>query len=114
METQRKQSRVECDVIFNKYESQAMTICRATNISLGGMRVQRLLEPCRLEGARLRLEIELPGDDEPISIGARRVYDDGENDFFGVRFTDISHADFLKLRSWVHDRTIRDELPSFG
>lgn len=108
----RKQTRVDCDIMLNKNEEGLMNICRATNISLGGMRIQRLLEPFEIDSGRIQLEIELPEEeDEPLVIGARKVYE--EPDHIGVCFTDISHRHFMKLRSWLTGRTLANELPMF-
>lgn len=111
MRNLRRQDRVDCDIILNKYEKGAMNIVRATNISLSGMRFRRLLEPYEFEGDRVRLEIELPGREEPLMIGAKKVYQDDE--FIGVRFTDISHKHFLHLRNWVQTKSIETALPVF-
>lgn len=107
----RKQNRVDCDIIFNKVESGMMTICRATNISLGGMRVERLLEPFDAKEEKVRLEIELPGDNEPLLIAAKRTYD--EQGHFGLKFTEISHGHFVRLRNWVMQHNAPIHLPAF-
>jgi hypothetical protein len=111
MRNLRRQDRVDCDIILNKYEEGAMNIVRATNISLGGMRFRRLLEPYEFDGERIRLEIELPGREDPLLIGAKKVYQD--DDYVGVRFTDISHKHFMRLRDWLVNRTIDTALPVF-
>lgn len=107
----RKQERINCDIIFNKVESGMMTICRATNISLGGMRVERLLEPFDAKDEKVRLEIELPGDSEPLLIGAKKTYD--AQGHFGLKFTEISHRHFVRLRDWVHGQNAPVHLPAF-
>ncbi len=112
MQEIRKQTRVNCDIMLNKTEAGLMNICRATNISLGGMRIQRLLEPCQIRDERMELEIELPDfEDEPLVIGAKKVYE--EKDHVGLCFTDISHRHFVRLRSWIAERTLSKELPMF-
>jgi hypothetical protein len=107
----RKQSRVDCDIILNKTEDGTVSICRATNISLGGMRLQRLLEPFEPEQRNVTIEVELPGSDEPLTIGASKVYD--SEGYLGVKFTDISHRHFVRLRSWLQDQTLSTSLPKF-
>lgn len=108
----RRQDRVQCDIILNKFEQGALNIVRATNISLGGMRFRRLLEPYLARDQSFRLEVALPGSEQdPLTIGAERVYED--SDYVGVRFTDISHAHFLRLREWLQAQSIRMELPVF-
>ncbi len=101
-ETRREQERIDCDIILNKVESGHRNICRATNISMGGMQLMRLLETRQVSedpNGRMRLQFELPGQDEPIWVGAERVYDD--NGLVGVRFVDISHHHFVLLREWL-------------
>ena len=107
----RRQDRVECDIILNKYERGAMNIVHAENISLGGMRFRKLLEPYINRDGTCRLEVALPGQETPLSISAERVYED--SDYVGVKFTNISHHHFLRLREWLHAQIIRNELPAF-
>lgn len=107
----RKQSRIDCDIILNKTENGTMSICRATNISLGGMRLQRLLEPFDADDRAVTIEVELPGDQEPLLIGASKVYD--SEGFLGVKFTDISHRHFVRLRTWLQDQALGTALPAF-
>ena len=95
----RHAGRVPCDIILNKIEEGHTHVCRAINISLGGMRLQRLLEPLDHRERRVRLQFELPGASEPIWVGARRVYQ--EDDCVGLTFTYISHQHFLALRQWI-------------
>ena len=107
----RRQSRTDCDIILNKFEDGIINICRATNISLGGMRLQRTLEPFFARGETVRLEVELPGCAEPLKIAAEKVYE--ETDHFGVRFTNISHRHFIRLRDWLSNQSIENDLPLF-
>ncbi len=112
----RKQQRVNCDIILNNFGGEGEAkICRATNISLSGMRLNKLLDPY-LFGAgedKVRLEVELPGDSTPIVIGAKKVWDSDET--FGVRFTNISHGHFVRLRSFLTGgETLIGQLPIFG
>jgi hypothetical protein len=111
MEEARNQQRVDCDIILNKIEGGHTNICRATNISLDGMQFLRLLEPHESgEGRRVRLQFELPGQDEPIWVGAETIYD--ENGCVGVRFVNISHGHFQLLREWMRAQEIAD-MPVF-
>ncbi len=107
----RKQNRVDCDIILNKFESGIINICRATNISLSGMRVQRVLEPFEAREQKIRFEMELPIGGEPLQISGQKVYE-GE-DYFGVKFTNISHRHFIRLREWLAGQSIQNELPLF-
>jgi hypothetical protein len=109
---ERKQDRIDCDIILNKLEGGHMNVCRATNISLGGMQFMRLLEAHSVDsGRQLRLQFELPGQAEPIWVGAETVYE--RDECVGVRFVNISHHHFVLLREWLRERAI-SEMPEFG
>lgn len=102
-ETRREQVRVDCDLILNKVEGGHRNICRATNISLSGMQLVRLLEPQfrpEAEEGRLRLQFALPGQGEALEVEAERIYD-AEDGLVGVRFVNISHQHFVQLRDWL-------------
>lgn len=107
----RRQDRVDCNIILNKYERGQLNIVHATNISLGGMRFKRLLEPYMDNADSFRLELAIPGTSEPIMIGAKRVYEDDTTDEVGVRFTDMSHNHFLRLREWIQGQLYTADLP---
>ncbi len=107
----RKQSRVDCDIILNKTERGMMNVARATNISLSGMRIQRLLDPYASADENIQFELELPGTAEPLVLSGKKVYEG--SDHFGVRFTEISHRHFIRLRSWIAEHTLPQQLPAF-
>lgn len=108
----RRQDRVDVDMLLNKYERGNMAVCRATNISLSGMRLQRLLEPYQFEDGKIRLELELDGSGDPVMIGAEKVYD--AEGHVGVRFTDISHQHFRRLREFISEMMVTTNLPAFA
>jgi hypothetical protein len=111
MKETRAQERINCDIILNKIEDGHTNICRATNISLSGMQFMRMLEAQESdELCPLRLQFELPGQEEPIWVGAERVYD--AEGCVGVRFVNISHHHFVLLREWLRERSISD-VPEF-
>lgn len=102
MQEQRKQDRIDCDIILNKVEDGHTKVCRAENLSLGGMKLRRVAEAFDADGASVRLQFALPGHDEPIWVSGEKVYE--EDGSVGVRFTNISHGDFIQLRDWLRDQ----------
>jgi hypothetical protein len=102
----RRAPRVTCDIILNKVESGHMHICRASNISIGGMRIQKLLEPLLGSDEVVRLQFELPGEPDALWVHARKVYDDGE--FIGLSFTNVSQKNFSRLRQWLRSAANTD------
>lgn len=108
-ETRREQERTDCDIILNKVEDGNRNICRATNISLSGMQLMRLLEPHRKsdgEDGIMRLQFRLPGQEEPLDVEAERVYDNDDEGIVGVRFINISHQHFVLLREWLREQAV--------
>ena len=99
MSEHRQSLRIPCDIILNKIQDGHTNVVRAINISLGGIRIQRLLEPLLGDARRTRLQFVLPGTDEVIWAGARPVYE--ENTHVGFEFTNLSHQNFVKLRNWI-------------
>lgn len=97
----RTELRIPCDIILNKVQGGHMNVCRATNISLGGIRLQRLLEPTQHSNLSVRLQLSLTTDEAPIWVSAKAVYEDSE--FVGMKFTHISHQHFVKLRQWLQN-----------
>lgn len=97
-DNKRHQGRIDCDIILNKFEDGHANICRAENVSMGGMRLKRI-DSLEVGDAYVRLQFELPGEADPVWVGAEKVYETAE--YFGVRFTDISHRHFVKLRDWL-------------
>src|SRR5690554_5572367 len=109
MEDKRRQDRIDCDIILNKVEAGHTNICKATDLSIDGMKLRRIVEPHRERNPNLRLQFELPGDDAPIWVAATRVYEDEES--VGVRFTNISHGHFVKLRRWLRSQAVTMDAP---
>ncbi len=104
MSERRGLDRVECDILLNKVEQGHTNICRGLDLSLGGMRLERMLEPHTDRAANVQLQFELPGDEEPIWVGATKVYEDDA--VVGVKFTNISHGHFMRLRHWFREQAV--------
>ncbi len=112
MKEQRRQNRFQCDMLLNKVEGGHTNVCRATDLSLGGIRLERVAESHQGQGEQVQLQFALPGDEDPIWVAGTKVHEqDGR---VGVRFTNISHAHFVKLRNWVRDHVLDQSLPEFS
>ena len=112
MKEQRQQDRVHCDIILNKVEGGHTNVCRAEDLSLGGMKLCRVAEAYEADGATVQLQFALPGDEDPIWVSGEKVYEADGN--VGVRFTNISHGSFVRLREWLRNQMITDQLPEFS
>jgi hypothetical protein len=98
MEERRTQKRIDCDLLLNKVQNGHTNVVRARDISIDGIRLQRLLEPAIGTGS-MRLQFTLEDGADPIWVGARVQCESVED--IGVRFTDISHQHFVRLREWL-------------
>ena len=102
-EEQREQNRIPCDIILNKVEDGHTNVCRAENLSLGGIKLRRVAEAHEAGGQKVQLQFALPGDSEPLWVSGEKVYEDDGT--VGVRFTNISHGNFVKLRDWLRSES---------
>ena len=100
----RNSKRFDCDIMLNKQEAGVTNVARATNISLSGMRIQRVSDPSLCRQSDVKLEVRLPGLEAPIRIQASKVYE--TEDHVGVRFTRMSHRNFDRLRRWIREKRV--------
>jgi c-di-GMP-binding flagellar brake protein YcgR len=104
-ETNRRvHTRAPCQVSVREI-SGSMSEGRATNISEGGLYLQRLTEDPLLDGATVSLEITLPGYGQVRAEGC--VVAPGKEVFYqaaAVTFTKLSRRDALRIRRFVFDR----------
>lgn len=107
MTEQRNQGRVRCDIILNKVEDGHTKVCMAEDLSLGGIKLRRVAEAFEADGQKVQLQFALPGDAEPLWVSGEKVYEaDGS---VGVRFTNISHGHFVRLRAWLRERCMNED-----
>ncbi len=108
----RRQERINCDIILNKVEDGHTKVCRAENLSLGGIKLRRIAEAYDAEGQSVQLQFALPGQAEPIWVSGEKVYEDDGS--VGVRFTNISHNNFVRLRDWLKSERVEASRPSLS
>ena len=95
----RQSPRVSCEIMLNKSKNGHTHVCLASNISLGGMRIKRLLDPMTEFQDFVRLQFLVPGTNAPIWVGAKKVYE--QEDYIGLSFVYFKQDSFAKLRSWI-------------
>jgi len=64
---QRRNPRRPIDILLNKYIDGQPHVCRALNISRGGLLLRKILEP-ELPHLSVTIELELPGSPEVLCI----------------------------------------------
>jgi hypothetical protein len=85
----RLELRAPVDILLNKYIDGIPHVCRATNLSRGGMLVHKLLEPEK-NATEVGLQFQLPGEDRIITAAGRVVYQHKWLRASGVRFTNLA------------------------
>ena len=105
MAEQRRTGRAQIDILLNKYVGGVPYTARARDISPGGVRLARLLEP-EHAGKRVGLQFQLPGSNEVIYAEGEVVREwieaeDAQTD--GVRFTLLTDRHRQLIRRFVED-----------
>lgn len=104
----RKQAHIVCTRLSSAGIEEAGADYVARDISLEGLRLDK---PAAFGQREVSLALSLPGEAEPICVSASVVHETVKG--VGMRFTRISHRDFVRLRGWLRDCAIRDELLEF-
>jgi len=86
---QQTTTRAPVDLILNKYVRGRPYLCRASNLSSGGLLVHRVNEPKNCE-LRVGLQFQLPGDDRVITCSGEIVHEHAWVNATGIRFTCVS------------------------
>jgi hypothetical protein len=84
----RRARRASLDVLANRFLDGYPYLCRATDISRGGLRLYRFNEPAT-PSRFVGLQFQLPGCDEVLTASGEIVSEDGEARTIGVRFTHL-------------------------
>ena len=97
---QRRDSRRLIDIVLNKYVNGEPHLCRAANVSRGGMLLHRVFEPDRLHHAVV-LEFQLPGRDEVLRAEGMALLGSPEGRSCGVRFTHLPRETSALLEQFL-------------
>ncbi len=111
MAEQRRTGRAQIDILLNKYVGGVPYTARARDISPGGVRLARLLEP-EHAGKRVGLQFQLPGSNEVIYAEGEVVREwieseDAQAD--GVRFTLLTERHRRLIRRYVETASEAEE-----
>jgi hypothetical protein len=90
-------------MLLNKYVSGTPHVCRASNISRGGMLVHRLLEPEREGIEVVGLQFQLPGQDRVVTGAGRIVFRHPWLSATGICFTSLSKEHRELIERYILD-----------
>ena len=84
----RTSPRAKVDLLVNRFLDGRPYMCRVTDLSVTGLRLQPLLEP-QASGRFMGLQFQLPDSGAIVTASAEVVDSGGAHDGIGVRFTRI-------------------------
>src|SRR5262245_34704831 len=92
----RRDRRIPIDIFVNKYIDGEPHVCRAVNISAGGMLLYKVFEP-NFPHSEVSLEFQLPGAHHILRIDGITLAEHPWARAHGVRFTRMADED----RTWL-------------
>src|SRR4029450_9776076 len=88
----RRDRRVPVDILLNKYIDGEPHVCRAVNLSSGGMLLYKVFEPTVPQG-EASLESQLPGSPRILRVDGVTLAEHPWARAHGVRFTRMADED---------------------
>jgi hypothetical protein len=96
----RENPRQEIDILMNRFLDGYPYLCRATDISRTGMRIQ----PISQGGNHVRfvgLEFQLPGSDDVLTASGEIVSTRSDQGSIGIRFTQIPRVASKRIQHFL-------------
>lgn len=97
---ERRQRRVNIDLLLNKYIDGEPHVCRAVNVSTGGMLLYKVFEPDLVQ-EEVSLEFQLPGSPRVLRADGITLAEHRWARAHGVRFTRIADEDRQLIESFL-------------
>ena len=104
---ERRQRRVNVDLLLNKYIDGEPHVCRAVNVSTGGMLLYKVFEPDLVQ-EEVSLEFQLSGSMRVLRADGITLAEHRWARAHGVRFTRIADEDRQLIESFLRG-DLRDE-----
>lgn len=98
----RSERRVAVDIVLNKYINGEPHLCRAVNLSRGGMMLRKIFEPNILHHS-VMLEFQLPGCHDVIRAEGVALMASPEARSVGVRFTRMAPEALEQIDRFLSD-----------
>lgn len=99
---ERESPRARTSVFINRYVGESPIMSRVIDVSVGGVRLQRLIEPSYKEET-VQLEMLLPGERRPLWLKARVVRHElvESGEVTALRFVELSDRARRVLEHYV-------------
>ncbi len=96
----RRDGRTPIDILLNKYIDGEPHLCRAVNLSRGGMLLYKIFEPDVPPG-EVSLEFQLPGSPRVLRVDGVILTEHASSRSNGVRFVRMATEDRALLDSYL-------------
>ncbi len=96
----RRERRNPIDIVLNKYVDGDPHICRAVNVSSGGMLLYKVFEP-DMPQSEVSLEFQLPGSTRILRVDGIMLAEHRWARAHGVRFTRMADEDRQLIDAFV-------------
>jgi hypothetical protein len=104
---ERRQRRIPVDILLNKYIDGEPHVCRAVNVSGGGLLLYKVFEP-DVTHSEVSLEFQLPGSNRVLRADGVTLAEHRWARAHGVRFTRMAEDDRALLDAFLRGE-LRDD-----
>jgi hypothetical protein len=104
---ERRQRRITVDILLNKYIEGEPHVCRAVNVSSGGMLLYKVFEP-DVAQEEVSLEFQLPGSSRVLRADGVTLSEHRWARAHGVRFTRIAEEDRALIDAFLRGELRED------
>jgi len=107
MTDQRQNRRQPLNVLLNKYVEGEAHVCRALNLSRGGMLLYKVFEP-DVDYSEVSLEFQLPGSPRVLRADGVALAEHRWARAHGVRFTKMADEDKELIERYLRGESLDD------
>ncbi len=103
----RREKRIPIDILLNKYIEGEPHVCRAVNLSRGGMLLYKVFEPTVPQG-EVSIEFQLPGSPRILRADGITLAEHPWARAHGVRFTHMAEEDRELIERFIRGEMLED------
>ena len=103
----RRERRAPIDILVNKYIDGEPHVCRAVNLSRGGMLLYKVFEP-DVPHSEVSVEFMLPGSQRIVRADGVTLAEHPWARAHGVRFTRMADEDKALIEQWLRGELADD------
>jgi hypothetical protein len=104
----RRERRMTLNILLNKYIDGEPHVCRAVNVSRGGMLLYKVFEP-DLDSSEVSVEFQLPGSQRVLRADGVALAEHKWARAHGVRFTRMDSEDRLLLDRYLRGESLEEK-----